>query len=198
MTTNVQNVVAGKPLATGGVWSGPLGTPLPVNESAALNGGLGSLGYVGEDGLTETQDRSTDKVRAWGGDTVKVLQTDFSLTYSFTLIESVKDSVLAEVHGTDNVTSLAGKHAVKITSDQLPHRSYVFEVRDGDARIRIVVPDGQITEVGEISYSDGDVIGYPVTVEAFRDASLGANAVKYIDPGTTPVDESSSSSSSSA
>lgn len=190
MTTNVQNVVAGKPLATGGVWSAPLGTALPTDESTALDGAFVSGGYIGEDGLSETQDRSTTKVRAWGGDTVKVLQTEFSLTYSFTYIESIKDSVLSEVYGSANVTTNGGKHAVKVTSDQLPHRSYVFEVKDGDARIRIVVPDGQITEIGEVVYSDGDVIGYPVTVEAFRHSGTGANAVKYIDTG---ADSSSSS-----
>ena len=192
MTTNTKNVVAGKPLATGGVWSAPLGTSLPTDETTTLNVAFVSAGYIGEDGLTETQDRSTTKVRAWGGDTVKVLQTEFSLTYQFTFIESVKGSVLGEVYGTDNVTTVAGKHAVKVTSDQLPHRAYIFEVKDDDARIRIVVPDGQITEVGEVTYSDGDVIGYQVTVEAFRDATLGAQAVKYIDPGHS--DESSSSS----
>lgn len=189
MTTNVKNVVAGKPLATGGVWSAPLGTALPTDETTALNVAFKSLGYVGEDGLTETQDRSTNKVRAWGGDTVKVVQTEFSLTYSFTLIESVNGDVLKEIAGAANVTSTAAtsgsgaKHAVKITADQLPHRSYVFEVKDGDARIRIVVPDGQITEIGEVVYSDEGVVGYPVTIEAYRDATLGAQAVKYINDG---------------
>ena len=192
MTTNVQNVVAGKPLATGGVWSAPLGTALPTDESTALDGAFVSGGYIGEDGLSETQDRSTTKVRAWGGDTVKVLQTEFSLTYSFTYIESVKDSVLSEVYGSANVTTNGGKHTVKVTSDQLPHRTYVFEVKDGDARIRIVVPDGQITEIGEVVYSDGDVIGYPVTVEAFRHSGTSANAVKYIDPGAGAGSSSSS------
>lgn len=194
MTTNVKNVVAGKPLAAGGVYRAPLGTALPTDETTALDAAFVSAGYIGEDGLTETQDRSTTKVRAWGGDTVKVLQTEFSLTYQFTFIESVKGSVLEAVYGADNVTTTAAtsgsgaKHAVVVTADQLPHESYVFEVKDGDARIRIVIPDGQITEVGEIVYSDGDVIGYQVTVEAFRDTTIGGQAIKYINDGqpTTP------------
>lgn len=189
MANNVRNVVAGKPLAAGGVYRGPLGTPLPTDETSTLDTDLVPAGYIGEDGLTETQDRSTDKVRAWGGDTVKVLQTEFGLTYTFTFIESVKGSVLEAVYGAGNVTSTAAtasegaKHAVVVTSDQLPHEVYVFEVRDGAARIRIVVPDGQITEVGDITYSDGEVIGYEVTVEAFTNASIGGQAVKYINDG---------------
>jgi hypothetical protein len=58
----------------------------------------------------------------------------------------------------------------------------VFEVKDGEAKIRIYVPDGQITEVGEITYSDSEVIGYQVTVEAFAD-ELGNKAYKFLDNG---------------
>lgn len=189
MTNNVKNVVAGKPLAAGGVWRAPLGSTLPADELAALDAAFKAAGYIGEDGLTETQDRSTEKIRAWGGDTVKVVQTEFGLTYQFTFIESVKGEVLQAVYGAANVTTTAAtvsagtKHAVKVTSDQLPHECYVFEVKDGDARIRIAIEDGQITEVGDITYADGEVIGYQVTVEAFRGTTTGANAVKYIDDG---------------
>lgn len=189
MANNVKNVVAGKPLAAGGVWRAPVGTALPTDEMTALNAAFKSAGYIGEDGLTETQDRSTEKIKAWGGDTVKVVQTEFGLTYQFTFLESASAEVLKAVHGAANVTTTAAtassgaKHAVKITSEQLPHEVYVFEIKDGDARIRICVPDGQITEVGEVTYSDSDVIGYQVTVEAFFDATLAAQAVKYINDG---------------
>lgn len=189
MPNNVANVVAGKPLAAGGVWIAPLGTALPTDETTALNAAFKSAGYIGEDGLTETTERSTEKIRAWGGDTVKVVQTDFGVTYSFTFIEAVNGDVLQAVYGTTNVTTTAAtavsgtKHAVKITSEQLPHQEFVFEVKDGEARIRICIPDGQITEVGEITYADGEVVGYEVTVEAFYNATLGAQAVKYINDG---------------
>lgn len=189
MANTVSNVVAGKPLAAGGVWLGPAGTTLPADASTVLGAGFKAGGYIGEDGLTETVGRSTEKVKAWGGDTVKVLQTDFSVTYQFTFIESLNGDVLKAVYGAANVTTTAAtssagtKQAVKITADQLPHQVFVFEIKDGDARVRIVVPDGQITEVGDVTYNDGSVIGYQVTVEAFRDSTLGAQAVKYTDDG---------------
>lgn len=189
MPNNVANVVAGKPLAAGGVWIAPLGTALPTDETTALNAAFKSAGYIGEDGLTETIERSTEKIRAWGGDTVKVVQTEFGVTYQLTFIEAVNGDVLKAVYGTTNVTTTAAtalvgaKHAVKITSEQLPHQAFVFEVKDGEARIRIAIPDGQITEVGEITYADGEVVGYQVTVEAFYNATLGAQAVKYINDG---------------
>lgn len=186
---NSNNVLTGKPLATGGVLAAPLGTAAPTNVTTALNAAFKPLGYVGEDGLTESAERSTDKVKAWGGDIVKVVQTDFAVTYSFTLIETLNSDVLKTVYGEDNVTTTAATsstgtlHAVRVNSDTLTRQAFVFEVKDGDARIRIYVPNGQVTEVGEITYSDEDVVAYEVTVEAFRDSSINGQAMKYIDDG---------------
>ena len=187
--SNSQNIVAGKPLATGGVRIGPLGATPPTDATTALDAAFKATGYVGEDGLTEATERSTEKVKAWGGDTVKVLQTDYSVTYSFTFLETLNADVLKTVYGDDNVTSTAADatkgalHVVKLNSETLPHKSFVFDMKDGDARIRIHVPDGQVTETGEVTYNDGEVVGYQVTVEAFRDSTLNANAMKYIDDG---------------
>lgn len=189
MSNTAANIVAGAPLATGGVSIAPLGTAIPTDATTALVAAFKSAGYIGEDGLTESADRSTEKVKAWGGDVVKVLQTDFSTTYKFTFLETLNSDVLKTVYGDQNVTmtpatSTKGTlHTVKVNADVLPHKVFVFDVKDGSARIRIAVPDGQITEVGEITYSDGEVIGYEVTVEAYRDSTLGANAIKYLDDG---------------
>lgn len=181
MTVNASNVIAGKPLASGGVLVAPTGSTAPTDATTALDAAYVALGYVGEDGLTEATERSTDKVRAWGGDTVKVLQTEFAATYSFTLLETLSGDVLATVYGEDNVTSTDDSHAVLINSKELPEQAFVFEIRDGDSRVRIYVPKGRVTEVGEVTYSDSEVVGYALTVEAFYDADLGANAIKYID-----------------
>jgi hypothetical protein len=193
--TNARNVAAGKPKATGGVLIGDLGATAPTDATTALDAGFVPAGYVGEDGLTETTDRSTEKVKAWGGDIVKVLQTDFSVTYTFTFIETHNSTVLETVYGDDNVTVTPATGAagtlrtVKVNADTLPHKSFVFDMRDGDSRIRIYVPDGQVTEVGEVTYSDGELIGYQVTVEAFRDSELNANALKFLDDGVTSSGE---------
>jgi hypothetical protein len=187
MANSAANVVAGVPLATGGVLIGALTAAEPSTAVSALTG-FTAAGYIGEDGVTETNERSTDRIRAWGGDTVKVVQTEHNVTYQFTFLETLNAEVLKAVYGEDNVTTTAATvstgtlHEVQINSSTLPHKSYVFEVKDGDAKIRIYVPDGQITEVGEITYSDSEVIGYQVTVEAFAD-ELGNKAYKFLDNG---------------
>lgn len=191
MANDTKNVVAGRPLSTGGVLRGPLGTALPTDVTTAPGVAFKALGYVSEDGLTETVERSTDKIRAWGGDTVKVVQTEYGVTYSFTLIEATREDVLKAVYGEGNVTttpatpSAGALSTVVLNSDTLEHAAWIFEIKDGDARIRIVVPDGQVTEIGEVTYADGEAVGYEVTVEAFRNEAINGQAIKYITNGVT-------------
>jgi hypothetical protein len=179
--------MAGVPLATGGVLLGS-GTAVAPTDATTPLVGFNAAGYIGEDGVTETNERSTDRIRAWGGATVKVVQSEFNVTYEFTFLETLNSNVLKAVYGEDNVTTTAATstsgtlHAVKINGATLPHMPFDFEVKDGDAKIRIYVPDGQITEVGDITYSDTEVIGYKVTVEAFDDVA-GNKAYKYLDNG---------------
>lgn len=188
MANTISNVVAGKPLSTGGILIAPLGSTLPTGASTTPDAAFLSAGYIGEDGVTENNGRTTEKIRAWGGDTVKVSQTEHTLTYQFTFIEALNTNVLETVYGEDNVTTTAATastgtlQAIKLTSDVLPHKSYIFEIRDGDAKVRIVIPDGQITEMGETTYSDAAAIAYQVTVECFPDSS-GGKAYKYTDDG---------------
>lgn len=188
MPNDAKNVVAGKPLSTGGVLIASLGTALPTTPSTAPNVAFISAGYIGEDGVTEAGERSTEKIKAWGGDIVKIVQTEHSLTYALTFIETLAAKVLQTVYGDANVTTTAATassgtiHAVKVTGEPLPRKSFVLEVKDGLAKIRIVIPDGQITEVGEITYSDEEVIGYAVTIECYPDAT-GVKAYKYLDNG---------------
>lgn len=188
MANLVQNVVAGKPLATGGILSGPISSPLPTDASTAVDAAIKGVGYISDDGVSESMNRETDKIKAWGGDVVKIVQSEHSVTYQYTMIESARAEVNREVYGEPNVTATVATTthgnllAIKVTAEQLPHMVRVIEIKDGDARIRIVLPDSQITEVGDITYQDASIIAYPVTVEAFPD-SAGVKAYKYTDDG---------------
>lgn len=187
MANSTANVVAGKPLASGGILIGERSATAPEDALSVLSG-FSPAGYIGEDGVTESVDRSSDKVKAWGGDTVKVMQTEHGLTYSFNFIESLNSTVLKAYYGDENVdttpaTAAHGtQHTVLITGASLPVKSYVFEIKDGDAKIRIYVPNAEVSEQGETVYADAEVVAYPMTIEALPD-ELGVKAYKFLDDG---------------
>ena len=187
MTNTVGNVIQGAPVTTGGVLRAPAGTALPTSASATTTGFV-ALGYVGDSGLVESRSRTTDKIKAWGGDVVKVVQSEFSVTYQFTLYEALNADVLKAINGDANVTTTAATastgtlQSVTVNSGTLPKVPWIFDMKDGNAKVRIVVPLGQVTAVGDTTYNDSGVVGYPVTLEAFADGS-GNQAYVYADDG---------------
>ncbi|MGP9727886.1 MULTISPECIES: phage tail tube protein [unclassified Glutamicibacter] len=178
---NASNVSVGKPTAAGGIFAGPVSTEPPVDARSTLVAGIVGLGYVSEDGLTNTIEADTESITAWGGDTVLTVRTSRAETFGFTFIETNVD-VLREVYGPDNVTveEITGDIAVLHNAKELPSRLYVFEIiMTGDKVKRIVVPNAKINELGDVVYVDGEPIGYEVTLGAFPDAE-GNTAYEYI------------------
>ncbi len=169
---SASNVAVGKPKATGGVYSGATTATLPTNASTSIDASLTALGYVGEDGLTQSKGTDITKVHAWGGDVVKVLQTTDELTYTWNFL-GMSRVVFQEVFGTDDVSwvDANGTQKIAINSTALPSRAYVFEMLDGATALRIVVPNGQITNIGDVTFADGNPISFPVTLECFPDSS---------------------------
>ena len=180
-------LVASPATGTGGILAGPLGTTVPTDTATTLDVALVKHGYVGEDGLSMTTNRSTEKIRAWGGDTVRVVQTEHDVTFSWTFLET-NAVTAAAVYGDDNVTATAATSssgnllAIKLNSDSLPSKVYVFDMKDGDRKVRVVVPNGQITEVGDTQFVHSNATGHEVTLEAFPDAS-GVKCYIYSDDG---------------
>lgn len=179
MPNTASNVSVGKPKAAGGVYSAPIATALPTNATTALASGYVGLGYVSDAGLVNSISTDTNDINAWGGDRVLTVRTSRSESFKFTFIETNAD-VLKEVYGQSNVTDTSGALTVLHNNAVNPTRRYVFEIAlTGDRVKRIVVPQGQVTEVGDVTYVDGDPIGYEVTISAYPDGS-GNTAYEYI------------------
>lgn len=176
MANTAANVRVG---VTGGVYFAPIATALPTDSDTALAGGYIDVGYISDDGVTQSIGTDITDVTAWqNGDVVRKVQTSHDLTYAFTMIETSEASMEA-YYG--NYTT----GTVEITGDVLARQRMVLEVLDGDDHIRVVLPDAQVTERGDVVYQNGEAVGYPVTVTAYPDSS-GVKAYKYINVDATP------------
>lgn len=181
----VSNVSVGKPQVGGAISVAPIGAAIPDNALEDLSAAYANLGYVSEDGLTNTNSPESDKVKAWGGDTVLVLQTAKEDTFSFTLIETKNEDVLKFVYGDDNVSGdLSTGLTITANATEQVTRIVVVDMILSDGVLkRIVIPNGKISEIGEITYADESAIGYEVTLEALPDES-GNTHYEYVYGGT--------------
>lgn len=168
MSTNAANALVG---VTGAAYSAPAGTTLPTDNSTALTAAFVDLGYISDNGVTEKQATTTTQIKAWGGDTVREVQTDHTLTYQFAMIETKSDSLKA-FYGDDKVTPGTGSaYSAEISGEQGNRGPWVFEVEDGAHVTRIVVPDGQVTAKGDVVYKSDTVQSYEVTITCYPDTS---------------------------
>ena len=185
--TSSRNVAVGKPNleVSGGILAAPVGSTRPTDAETALDEAYETQGYVGDDGVTETSERSTEVIRAWGGVKVRTVQTEYGCSVTLSLIESGRASTLRTVFGDSNVIVAGGNITVKRNEAPLPHRQYVIDMKDGDNARRLDIGYGQVTEVGDVTYVDGEAISYEITISCDPDDN-GDSMVEYLtDPEFT-------------
>ena len=175
------NVTAAKPKVGGAIYAAPVGTTLPTDVTTALDAAFKELGYVSEDGVTNSNSPESDVVKAWGGDTVLTLLTSKDDKFAFTLIEVLNLDVLKLVYGETNVTgSLAAGVTITANSKELEDHALVIDmVMKGGVLKRVVIPQAKVSEIGDIVYSDSDAVGYETTLQCYNDAA-GNTHYEYI------------------
>ncbi len=169
----VGNVSAGKPKVSGAIFRAPVGSTLPTAADDALDNAFVCLGYVSEDGVTNSTSMTSEDIRAWGGDIVYAAETGKEDRFQFKLIETLNVDVLKAVYRDDNVTGdLTTGITVNVNSKPQQEAAWVIdEVLRGNVARRRVIPNGKVTEIGDIVSVDDDVIGYEITVTATPDSN---------------------------
>ena len=180
------NVTAAKPKTGGAVAVAAAGTTLPTDATTALAAAFTQLGYISDNGLTNSNSISSESVKAWGGDEVLVTYGGREDTFSFTLLEATNVDVLKQVFGSSNVSgTLAGGITISAKSNlELPEQVWAIDMilKDNSVK-RIVIPAGRVTDIGDVSYTDNDAVGYEITISASADAS-GNTHYEYIKGAT--------------
>lgn len=188
MTTTVKNstdnVSAAKGVRGGYFFSAPKGTPVPTDYESELDDAFVNLGFVLEDGFVFSEDVDTEEVYDINGDTVADLDGTRTETVQVTLLETKKE-VLEEVRGHGNVTDAEGVLTVKHNSEPRQERVYVAElILKNNRKARIVIPDGKVSELGDITYRSGEVLSYEITIKCFVDEN-GDTVIEYLQSTET-------------
>lgn len=192
MTVKASNVLSGAPdqLVTGAILSAPLTAATPTDaaiyEDAAPTGFTDS-GYVSEEGLTMSLSKSFTNIKEWGGSIVKRILEEFDGTLKWQHLE-VNEGSLKNTFGDDNVTVTPAtatdgtRIKVAVGADSMPRKKWLFRMKDGNAKIRLYVPDGQVTETDDVAFVSNDAIKLGVTLGTAPD-STGKAIYIYTDDG---------------
>ena len=179
MPINVANVIVGAPdqsATTGAVNWAPLGTTLPTDARTALPSTWKSGGYVNSDGVTLSLDQGTTSIDDWSLGHIRQLLESFTGTVTFTFVQTDYDT-LCMLFGEDNVTQTAATTTsgalihVAIGPELAPSQAFVFNMKDGDQRVRLALPNAQPTIDGELVFRANEPISWSVSLDCGQDAN---------------------------
>lgn len=190
MAIDATKVLVGAPdqsATVGAVNYAPTNTTLPTDASSALGQGFTKCGYVSEDGLVISTDYGTKQIKDWSKSTVRTLLDEFTGEVTFSFIQTDYESLCA-IFGTENVvkTDATSSHGTQITVKIGAHiagaKAYVFNMKDGNAKVRVVLPNATPTLNGDLTFNAGDAINWSVKLTCGADVN-GESIYIYTDDG---------------
>ncbi len=153
---------------TGAVMVGATSATAPTAVDGATTG-FTDVGLIGEDGIVESHDESSEPLKAWqNGQVVRYVNTDGTVTFAFTMLET-SDATVELAYDT---TVTTGTYIIDLEKNREP-RSFIFDVIDDDELERVYVADGVVTELGDVVRVNTEIKAYPVVVTARKHATHG-------------------------
>lgn len=191
MAVDNKNVFIGKPeqSVTGAVATAAVGTACPSDAKVQLGSAWTASGYVSEDGVSFSQDRSTTQIKDWSGANIRTLLDEFTGTIQYAEAETTYETMCRMV-GASNVTKTVAttQHGTQLKvafgPELPPAQAFCFSMKDEDRRMRLFVPNGQVTAVDSVSFVRNDVVKWNFTITANADSS-GNSIYLLTDDGET-------------
>lgn len=174
---------------TGAVLKAAIGATAPTDARTALGTGWSSAaGYLSENGITLNINRSTTPIKDWGLNNVRTATTDFTTNITGEFLQMDKDTA-EMLFGAENVTYTAAtttepaKLKISIGPSMPDPAAFAFNMKDGNRRGRLYIPNGQITTVGSPTFVPGSGNVWPFTMDCYDDGT-GHSVHLFLDDGT--------------
>lgn len=179
MAIDATKVLVGAPdqsSTTGAVNYADTTAAMPTDAVTPLGTGFTSCGYVSEDGMSISTDYGIKQIKDWSKATIRTLLDEFTGEVTFAFVQTDYESLCA-IFGADHVTRVAATSSrgeqltIRIGAHLAPAKAYVFNMKDGDARVRVVLPNATPTLDGDLTFVAGDPISWPVRLTCSADAN---------------------------
>lgn len=173
---------------TGALRVAPVGTAAPTGMDTWTDGWI-DLGYISDDGITESVDEDTEDFTPWQSSTpIRTEITRSTKTFSLTLWETSAATVSLYYRVPEADMSTSADGVVEFTEGGKPARdlrSFGIDVIDGTYHRRIILPQAEVTERGDITYKSDTMIGYEITISAYPDRN-GVAVRRSFSEGWSP------------
>lgn len=191
MSLDSKKIIIGAPdqATTGAVAYAAIGTTLPTTAGASLSAAWKDTGYVSEDGVTLTPNYNTNDIKDWSKGAVRTLLNEFTGEVKFAFIQTDYDALCA-IFGASNVTKTAASSShgeqitVKMGARMAPAQAWCFSMKDGDAKVRICLPNAQPVLDGSLTFVADEPITWSLSLKCNADAN-GDNIIILTDDGVT-------------
>lgn len=153
---------------------------LPTDATTPLSAiDFSEVGAISSDGITDSTSQDFNDIFMWqGNDLAASLPGEFVKTFKFACME-LNATTAGLTYSGSTITQTAYGLSIAETSPARDLRSWVIHGIDGTRLQRIVIPNGQVSERGDIVWSSTDVTVFEYTVKCFPDDS-GNVSYRYI------------------
>lgn len=187
-TNNTANVSAGKGVKGGYIFSAPVGTELPTDIETERDTAFKCLGFISEDGYVESVSEDSSDIVDMNGDLMDSTSSNRVESAQVTFAE-IKAETLKRQYGDANVTDANGVITVKHNSDSHPTFAYILElVLKNGRRWRKVVPQGQSSELDDLTIASSELCQRPLTIKYLTDEQ-GNTCYDYFESTETQKTE---------
>lgn len=154
---------------------------LPDDASTALGADFTEVGAISEDGITEATSQERNDIFIWQGAALgRRLPGQYAKTFTFAAAETNLVTVGVQFPGS-TITQTAEGLTVAEKPPVTDTRSWVLHGIDGTRALRLVVPNGEVTERGDVVWSSQNITVYEWTMSCYVDQSSVVIYRYYLD-----------------
>lgn len=156
------------------IWLAPVGTTMPTTIDAAPGVGFEEVGWLGEDGITESATGSVEKKRGHQGNgVVRTRISEPGTTVAFVALESKALTNGLRYHEKNVDTAVSGVRKVtRGPGQKITRRAAVIDLFDADdttIKERLIIPVLEISPSGDKVANNADISAYPFSGEIIGD-----------------------------
>lgn len=166
---------AGGADGTGLAWFAPPGSTAPTDGVTGLAAAWRNTGMISDNGLVQKFSESSKTIKAAGSTAIqRVLVTDDTFTFDLEFLENNQYSkAIFARKDINSITPGVGTGAFSVAYGLYTRQLYaaVFDMMDGTSHIRLYCSSVEVTNRKDITYANGSVSSYGVTVTAYPNSS---------------------------